>query len=296
MNNPEWMKPHLRARLEQERKEATRTGPVNGEKALVCENGKVKEVVTDHKPAPAKADFNVGDTSTWMHNGKPTRGTIKSVGPAHGIKTQIEVEFPDGTTEHYLVNPLPHCENSDYSKAPKNCLKPTDKVKLLVDDCRIEGIVMAIGGRLCCVAVKSVIGTVFVYRNIEELEPMPPKNGLVNERIDVEEVVEKFKELHDKYPPKLPPKNSFSPLEFGTDDDAPELGQEFFDKAIVTKPGESLVDKARGCGHFFDKIFEGLYGPFTSRFRVINGLDGKQETWEYTYDNKHKIVAKRRVS
>ena len=164
------MKPHLRQRLEQERKEATRTGPVDGEKALVAENGKVREVVTDHKPAPAKADFNVGDTSTYMRNGKPTRGTIKSVGPMRGIKTPIEVEFPDGTTEHYLVPPLPHCDNSDYSKPPKNWPQPTDKVMLKVDDCRIEGLVMAVGGRLCCVAVESVIGTVFVYRNVEELE------------------------------------------------------------------------------------------------------------------------------
>jgi hypothetical protein len=54
MNAPSWMKPHLRQRLEQERKEATRTGPVNGEKALTAENGKVKEVVTNHKPLPPK--------------------------------------------------------------------------------------------------------------------------------------------------------------------------------------------------------------------------------------------------
>lgn len=149
MNAPSWMKPHLRQRLEQERADKERTGPVNGEKALVADDkGRIKEVVTDHKP---------------------------------------------------------------------------------------------------------------------------------------------------QNPPKLPPKNSFSPLEFGTDDDAPELGQEFFDKAIVTKPGESLVDKARGCGHFFDKMFEQLYGPFTHRFSTRMGWEGKPETWVYTYDNKNNLVAKRRA-
>ena len=136
---PSWMKPHLWERLQQERKEATRTGPVNGEKALTAENGKVKEVVTNHKP-------------------------------------------------------------------------------------------------------------------------LPPKNGL--------------------------------------DDDAPELGQEFFDRAIVTKPGESLVEnvqKARGCTYLYDKMFEQLYGPFTVRFSTRMGWGGEPETWEYTYDNKNNIVAKRRV-
>lgn len=56
MEHPAWMKPHLRQRLEAERTAKERTGPKQGEPALVADsNGNVKTITTDHKqPATPK--------------------------------------------------------------------------------------------------------------------------------------------------------------------------------------------------------------------------------------------------
>lgn len=52
---PSWMKQHLRKRLEESKREQLRTGPTNGEPALVAdENGRIKTITTDHKPLPPK--------------------------------------------------------------------------------------------------------------------------------------------------------------------------------------------------------------------------------------------------
>lgn len=99
MDYPKWMKPHLRQRLEAERAAKERTGPKQGEPALVADsNGKVKTITTD-------------------------QGT----------------------------KPLP------------------PKVFVLVDGRTVEGLLMSEAGNICCVAITSVIGSVFVYRHPDEV-------------------------------------------------------------------------------------------------------------------------------
>lgn len=111
---PSWMKQHLRKRLEESKREQARTGPVNGEPALVAnDKGKVETIITDHKPLPPK--------------------------------------------------------NGWEACAPKQIT--VQKVLVQVDGKTVEGLLMASAANICCIAIQSVIGTVFVYRHPDEVLP-----------------------------------------------------------------------------------------------------------------------------
>lgn len=95
MDYPKWVKPHLRQRLEQEKADKERTGPKQGEPALVAdEKGKIKTITTDHKPVTPKNGLvqygAYGVNSFMTHDGvsatvrRDNRGRITAIVLANG--------------------------------------------------------------------------------------------------------------------------------------------------------------------------------------------------------------------
>lgn len=105
---PSWMKQHLRKRLEESKREQARTGPVNGEPALVAnDKGKVETIITDHKPPPPKNGFHEGAEVLLCVEGRLVTGRITCnkdalhavqidsvIGPVYAYRYAYELRLP----------------------------------------------------------------------------------------------------------------------------------------------------------------------------------------------------------
>lgn len=116
---PTWMKPHLRARLEQEKADKERTGPKQGEPALVAdEKGRIKTITTDHGKAPPSKVFVQVEGRTVEGLLMSSAGNICCVGIQSVIGTVFVYRRPDELVHVADLVPLaPSVQNPNYGGA-----------------------------------------------------------------------------------------------------------------------------------------------------------------------------------